>query len=221
MPDTPDSSEPTVKELLDSATRADLERWFGLPSFEQLAEQGPAEPEEDPERAALRKRQADTIAAVDPALHEAILRRAEPDRPLFQPLPPISLHIDTEIVRIDVTRVEQQRVFAEPRELERPEAISDQLQERTPQALLRDLHRPELTFNKFFESTDVMAEQRVDIPAAITEALKPTEIPIVELSFLKIHEVMAALRADLRRPWAELSVLRRRDTERGTERGSE
>jgi len=221
MPDTPDSSEPTVKELLDSATRADLERWFGLPSFEQLAEQGSAEPEEDPELAALRKRQADTIAAVDPALHEAILRRAEPDRPLFQPLPPITLHIDTGIVRIDVTRVEQQRVFAEPRELERPEAINEQLQERTPQALLRDLHRPELTFHKVFESTDVMAEQRVDIPSAITEALKPTEIPIVELSFLKIHAVMAALRADLRRPWADLSVSRRRDAERGTERGTE
>ena len=213
MPDIPDSSDPTVKELLDSATRAELERWFGLPSFEQLAEQGSSEPADDPELAAQRKRQADTLAAVDPALHEAILRRCEPDRPLIQPLPPISLHVDSGIVQIDLMRIEQQPVFAEPRELERPEAISDQLQERTPQALLRDLHRPELTFNKIFESTDVMAEQRFDIPATIAEALRPTEIPIIELSFVKVHAQMAALRAELRRPWVELSAQRQRGTE--------
>ena len=50
-----------VKELLAASTRAELERWFGLPSFEQLSERGvePRPPEEDPEFAVIRKRRED------------------------------------------------------------------------------------------------------------------------------------------------------------------
>ena len=69
-----------VKELLDSATRADLERWFGLPSYEQLAERGvqPPPPAEDPEFAAIRNRRDEAIASVDPAMVEWHRRRTTP-----------------------------------------------------------------------------------------------------------------------------------------------
>jgi hypothetical protein len=36
----------------------------------------------------------------------------------------------------------QLRLAGEPREVERPPQLADDLQERTPQAILRDLHRP-------------------------------------------------------------------------------
>jgi hypothetical protein len=42
-------------------------------------------------------------------------------------------------LRLDAWRL---RLAGEPRELERPPAIADALKERTPQAILRDLHRP-------------------------------------------------------------------------------
>ena len=68
-----DPNDKTVKQLIDSGTRADLERWFGLPSYEALAEQGvhPEPPAEEPSYVERRKRQDAAMAAVDPALLEA------------------------------------------------------------------------------------------------------------------------------------------------------
>lgn len=210
MPDTPDSGDPKVKELLDSATRADLERWFGLPSFEQLAEQ-PA-PAEDPESAALHKRRATAMAAVDPALLDALYRRFDPDPPLIRPLPPLALAVAREIAQVDLNRIEHTTI-AEPREVQRPDHIEDDLKERTPQALLRDLHRPELNFDKIFEFSDPLAEQRVDIPARIAEALISTRLPMIERSFTQAYALMQELRAERRQPWAELRTPLRQVTE--------
>ena len=71
-----------VKDLIDEATRAELERWFKLPSFEQLSEQEPevkpAAAAKEAERLAIRKRYTDAIAAVDPAMLEAHHRRTAP-----------------------------------------------------------------------------------------------------------------------------------------------
>jgi len=69
-----------VKDLIDEATRAELERWFRLPSFEQLPDQAvkPAPTDKEAERLAIRKRHDDAIAAVDPAMLEAHRRRVEP-----------------------------------------------------------------------------------------------------------------------------------------------
>src|SRR5437870_4652205 len=63
---------------IDATTQADLARWFGLPSFSEVAER-PLAPE-DPEVAAVRERRAKATAAVDPALLERIRIRTE-ERP--------------------------------------------------------------------------------------------------------------------------------------------
>src|SRR5262245_45701839 len=76
--DSPPDDDPKVKDLLDDATRADLERWFGLPSFTQLAEEGKpaAIPEqEDPEQVERRERREKAMAAVDPAIVDRHFRR--------------------------------------------------------------------------------------------------------------------------------------------------
>jgi hypothetical protein len=122
MPDQDEPDDRKVKEVLDSATRADLERWFGLPSFDVMAEREPP-PDEDPERAERRKRQENAMAAVDPALLEAIRLRAEPSN-LFDPLPPPELRIDPTIVQFDASMVDQRHSIAEPRELELPPQLS-------------------------------------------------------------------------------------------------
>src|SRR5215510_8283576 len=95
--DNPDDDK-KVKDLIDAATRAELERWFGLPSFEQLAERGiqpqPPEPPEDPEVATVRKRRNEAIAAIDPAMLEAHRLRVEPAHELIRPRPPVKLNVD-------------------------------------------------------------------------------------------------------------------------------
>src|SRR5437868_13927604 len=106
MPDNDDNDDKKVKDLLGAATQADLERWFGLPSFEQLAEQAATataapSPSEDPEFAERRKRQAEALAAVDPAWLEAFDRRMAALRGVIRPLPPLTLRIDPAIARFD------------------------------------------------------------------------------------------------------------------------
>ncbi len=207
-----------VKELIDSATRAELERWFGLPSYEALADQGiHPEPsaEEDPKFAERRKRQDAALAAVDPALVEAHRRRTEGMADLVKPPPEVTLHVDPSIAQLDTAMIERQGAIADPREFERPPDIVDALSERTPQALLRDLHRPELDFDKAFQRVDMIAEYRVDIAKSIDEImatssrLPPPQPPPFQESYALLQE----LRAERRQPWIHIEMPRRRVTE--------
>ena len=216
MPDNDDNDDKKVKDLLGAATQADLERWFGLPSFEQLAEQAAtAAPSasEDPEFAERRKRQAEALAAVDPAWLDAFDRRMAPLREVIRPLPPLPLRIDPAIARFDHAMLEQRSTIAEPREVERPSDLSDALAERTPQALLRDLHRPELDFYKVFERVDVIAEYRVDVAATITEVMAPRVPPSPLTPFQDCRALLLELRAERHQPWIDIEMPLRRVTE--------
>jgi hypothetical protein len=212
----PESDDKKVKDLLDSTARAELERWFGLPSFEQLSERGvePQPPPEDPEFAAIRKRRDDAIAAVDPRLLEAIHRRVEPTLPLIRPRPDVKLNADPSIVRFNQEMLDRQAGIAEPREVEPPYDLADALAERTPQALLRDLHRPETDFYKVFDRVDTLAEYREDVGATIASIMatssKPPNGPTPAAeTFVQLREV----RAERRLPWADLEKLLGRVTE--------
>jgi hypothetical protein len=217
MSETEDDKDPKVKDLIDAATRADLERWFGLPSFEQLADQGiaPAPPPEDEEMAAVRKRRAEAIAAVDPALLEAHRRRVEPRADLLRFQASIDVRVDPNIARIDLAGIEQGHSIAEPREVEIPEPLRDDLRDCTPQAMLRDLHRLELDFEKQFEIVDVSAEQRVDIVATVAEAMATrwTLPPFGASPFQEARALILELRDDRHRPWTEIRMPNRQVTE--------
>jgi hypothetical protein len=216
MPDNADNDDKTVKQMLDPAVRANLERWFGLPSFEQLADQArTAEPPpEDAEMAAVRKRRADAIAAVDPALVEAHRRRTEPRDDLIRFKATIDVLVDPTIARLDLSMIERQVTNSEPREVELPAEMQDDLRNCTPQALLRDLHRPELTFDKVFEVVDMAAEQRVDVVARVAEAITTRWKPQVG-GATALHEARALIRDAhrvRRQPWTEIKMPNRRGT---------
>jgi len=207
-----------VKELVDSATRADLERWFGLPSYEALAEQGihPEPPPEDPKLAERRKRQDAALAAIDPALVEAHRLRTESLGHAIRPLPEVALHIDLSIVQLDTAMIAQRGAIADPREVERPRDIDDAVREDcTPQALLRDLHRPERYFDKEFQRVDLLESYRLDVAANIDEVmatsskLPPRGTPL----FDEGYALLQSLRAERNQPWTEIEMPRRRVTE--------
>lgn len=168
-----DPEDKKVRELIDAATRAELERWFGLPSFEQLDSQGAPSPAaaEDPDTIAARERRERAIAAVDPAMLEAHRRRTEPRDDVMQFRPRIEVRVDPSVALFDASMVDRQASIAEPREIELPAEMQDDLKACTPQALLRDLHRPELDFDKQFEVVDVIADQRVDVVALVDEVM--------------------------------------------------
>lgn len=197
-----------VRDLLDPQTRADLERWFSLPSFEQLADDGkPAEPVEDPEIAAVRERREQAIAAVDPGLFAAHVARMTACETMTLFAPAVTLRIDPELGMIDRARVEQlAAAIAEPREVDLPPEMQDDLDECTPQAILRDLHRSEQEFEKTFELVDIAAEQRLDIVAEVRSAMATRwELPELGPSpWREGYALLAELRAERRRPWPKL-----------------
>jgi len=205
----PDDDDKRVKDLLDEGTQADLERWFGLPSFEQLAQEQAPAPAEDPEVAAVREQRAKAIAAVDANLLERIIDRIErrPEQLLgFEPL--IDVHVDPDIAQFDQKMADNVATFADPREVEISDELKDDLKECTPQALLRDLHRPELDFEKTFEVVDAAASQRLDIVAEVASAMRTSwKLPPLSASpFVESRRLLDEARADRKKPWTEAVV---------------
>lgn len=205
-----------VKELLDASTRAELERWFGMPSFERLAEApAPPPPELDAETKQVRKRRADAIAAVDPAMIEWHRKRTTPPPDLVRFKQLIDVCVDPDVTMFDYAMLERQHTVSEPIEREIPNELIDDLADRTPQALLRDLHRPELNFTKQFEVTDIVAEMRVDAAAVVADVIK-ARYGLPKSAGEQIREARAlidSLRDDRHRPWTEIQMPNRRHSE--------
>jgi len=209
-----DTDDKTVKQLLDAGTLADLERWFGLPSFEQLADEGktPAPPE-DPQFAEARKRRDAALAAVDPAMLEAHRRRVEPRRPMAMFVSAIELRIKPDIGLLDQDMGARQ--LAEPREFDLPSDLANDLRECAPQALLRDLHRAELTFEKRFDWVDPSAEQQTNASSIVAEvmATRWAAPRPARSAFAEACAILIEGRGLRRRPWIEIAMPNRKVTE--------
>ncbi len=198
--------EPTVKQLLDDpsahgdaldpATMAELQRWFGLPSAMDLPPPEPA-PEE------LSRREA-AMAAVEPAFLE-YLHRHDARVPFM--LEPVHLELRTNEGHTTIAeRFEAMGKLGEPREIEVPYLLIDDLRECVPQALLRDLHRVEEYFAPYYELTKVsdgIPDVRLHIAAAIAKGEQERELFIarkeIELAIRDRDEVRAMA-------WAESAV---------------
>ncbi|MBA3818557.1 MAG: hypothetical protein H0X17_06660 [Deltaproteobacteria bacterium] len=208
----------TVKQLIDAATRAELEKWFGLPSFDQVEEQRAREaPVEDPEIAAVRERRDRAIAAVDPGLLEAHRLRVEGCDTLIKFKSTIDVHVDPSVALLDLAMIDRQASIAEPREVEISDELREDLRDCTPQALLRDLHRPELDFDKVFEIVDYAAEQRLDAVAAVAEVMTTRwKISTISTSsWAEGREILRALRIERHQPMTDaLASLPNRRPER-------
>ncbi len=209
MPD--DDDERKVKDLiaqgrvpLDPQTQADLEKWFGLPSVTSLEEEGKIAGPADLEMAQVMERRMQAIAAVDPALLDEIrLRTEDIPNPIGVPKRTIDPVIDDSIALFDMGMVDKALTIAEPRTVEIPDQLIDDLRDCTPQALLRDLHRPEQFFDKVFEIVDIAAEQRIDIVAEVKSAMRTSwKLPAFGRRAIEdSREALAEVRAERRAPW--------------------
>lgn len=197
-----DHKDPKVKELVeragaepleqfvDAETAAQLHKWFGLPSFAQVeaGERKPVPPDDlEPEVAAVRERRQRVLADIDPAFLAAIERRHTPPDDLFKFTPTIE-PLTADIALFDPTPYAKRKTVNEYGEEvddsgERfypwPEDIQDALHESTPQALLRDLHRPETDFDQP-QNDEYMSDEEqappepylVDVHAKIDAVMK-------------------------------------------------
>jgi hypothetical protein len=181
-----------------------------LPSF--AAVEGETKPgrlraEDDPEIQAVLERRANAIAAVDLRLLATILERTKDSQAdLLSFKADLEVRIDPSISLFTTHVVDRAMTIAEPREVERPDDIDDDLQERVPQALLRDLHRPADYYPKMFEVVDVAAEQRFDVVAAVATAMRTSlQLQVVGPSpFAEANAIIAGMRRVRHESWVAL-----------------
>lgn len=217
---TDENDDRKAKDVIDAATQRDLERWFGLPSFTQLEEEGkqPQAPTSgmDPEMKAVIERRDKALANVDRAFLEAIYARHDvkpEDIIVFEKT--IDVHVSETFGAVDEALVQRAGGIAEPREYELSEQLHDDMKECTPQAMLRDLHRPEKYFDKQLEYPDPaeIGTERVDATELIKTAMTTrwTMPEPEEPALLEAERQWAAVRSERRRSWLDyLPALRNR-----------
>lgn len=202
-----DRSQP-LEELVDPATAAQLERWFGLPSFAQV-EAGEVKLVEDPEVVAIRERRQRLAEEIDPAFLAALDKRYTLPEGTFKFVPEIE-PFNTRMALFDATRyLVEGDVLPEERTYDTPEDIYDALKENAPQALLRDLHRPETDFDQPVDEFWQEEEQEAPPPLVMDIAARTREAINFRFEFQPFEPIDASrLREDflseVRAPWPEV-----------------
>ncbi|MCA9674934.1 MAG: hypothetical protein H6708_34705 [Kofleriaceae bacterium] len=224
--DPPDDTEPKVRDLLrrddaaqpdaiDPLTMARLADWFEVPSFAQLAEQGlaamaPPPDAERPEASAaseIQARRREALRHVDPAM-VARLTRHEDLADAVRPAPPPTSAAERPILCFDETRVPPALDLDDLPEVQRSVELERDLEACTPQAFLRDLHRPEKDFYIHYESPfeidpdDVtwLADPVADIRRTIRTDYRSRGVAPAGST---MSSDLAALQQLLARPWSE------------------
>lgn len=216
----PDDDDRKVKDLIaaakagdaniDPATAADLARWFGLPSYQQIAEGEVAAPPrkpEDPQVVARREAIARAIDAIDMELTERLHTQWDGAEDLIKFEAVELTRVDVNFSAIDPVLVARADI-ADPRFVELTTEMRDDLNECTPQAVLRDLHRPELTFHLHFEvdESTAIAVEHIDVTAVVREVFGTR----YKLEFdprtvsTEIRELLAPMRSAKRERWADI-----------------
>lgn len=205
-----DPSQP-LDQFVDAATAAQLERWFGLPSFAQV-EAGevaaPSEPEVD-EFAEVRERRAKLLAEVDQELVARIERRHTPPEDLFKFTPDLE-PIEVTLTRFDATA--EGKGIADERWYERADDIIAALEENAPQALLRDLHRVETEFPRSWNNNDDDWDTEKPPPepfladlVSLVDGLMKVRYKMELIAAPDVPRLLDDTRSEIKRSWVDLA----------------
>jgi hypothetical protein len=219
---TDDNDDRKAKDVIDAATQRDLERWFGLPTFTQLEDEGKQAqvptPDIDPEMAAVIARRDKALANVDPAFLASIYARHDhsaDDIIVFERTIDVRV-AETNFGAVDDQLVQRAGSLAEPREYEPSDELREDMKDCTPQAMLRDLHRPEKYFDKELVRPDLEEEglAPIDVVKVVKTAMTTRwTLPEPDPPLVEAERLWTAVRNERRRNWLEyLPALRNRST---------
>ncbi len=209
-----------LERQLDPSVRAELESWFARPSALVVNEQREAAEQAPPDtltlgfgdgmdaqlaaEAAERKKRVDAAAAVIfPWMYDMLerhTRSAERHREIVPPTPVL----DPSILAVAVPAEEEMATIGEPRVYELSREIEAALGEAAPQAVLRDLYRPETEFSIQLTAPDDASDQPTDAHREVLAALdwrpEPVEVLALAESARLAHAEFREITAP---PWAE------------------
>jgi hypothetical protein len=204
-----DQSQP-LDQFVDPATAAQLERWFGLPSFAQV-EAGEVElvESEDPEVVAVRERRKRIAEEINPVLLAEIEHRLTPPDDLIKFSATIE-PLEAKIALFDPSYFESRSSIAEERIYDQPEDIHEAIKENTPQALLRDLHRLEVDFDQPSDGFTNMEDEPPPEPllvdvAAQVERIMTTRFRFVPTAALEVTRLLDESRNEIQRSWVDIA----------------
>lgn len=202
--------DPSLAAELDSETAAQLASWFGLPSVQEVEEQGRKVEALDPEIAARRELRARAVAAVDPAFANRLDTQFADGDSLIRLPAPMRLRIETPTA-LTTPEAIASGTIAEPREYEIPHELRDDLAENTPQAVLRDLHRSVEEFAIRYEIGHAVDVELVDAQAVLRTmfATPPARIQ-PHTTFADAVSERDPMERAKREPWKDLRTPRRR-----------
>ncbi|MCE9571681.1 MAG: hypothetical protein K8W52_00855 [Deltaproteobacteria bacterium] len=139
-------SSDELTPALDPATIAQLASWFGLPSYTELEERAAAAPEENADDKYWREIREKVAAAVEPAMIERVASKVTSADRLLQVHELAPMTTEVPVLLHDERFSDQVGMASEPRVLELSHEHLGDLNECAPQAILRDLYRPEADF---------------------------------------------------------------------------
>jgi hypothetical protein len=206
-------------DVTDPETASQLAEWFTRPSFEQLGEK--EAPVVDPEMEARRLVQQRALAAVEPAL----LAHAERHRGAADSLLHFTANLELRVGTVDISAIDpvllaRAGAIADERSVELPHQLADDLNDCTPQALLRDLHRPEFEFAIRYE-TAFEPGPSLFAPSDSARAVMKQRFAYRGTSdrHAEARAAYAEIAAAKQAPWAELPLPRRPHRDDGGEHG--
>ncbi len=193
---------------MDPATIAQLASWFDLPSFDEVAEQQEAARAEAEEKTGVQKVlevRAKALANIEPAFMARLDGRRAAGARLPQ-IPPLEVRWERRVLAFDESQVPEAIDPDYLPEVYIPPQLVKDLKDCTPQAFLRDLHRPDKEFyiqlQPAFE--DVGEIEMPDPMGPIRETVRADyRVGVVAPAVTTMAEGIADLRAILARPWAE------------------
>jgi hypothetical protein len=224
--------EPRVRDLLargespavqDPALVSQLEAWFGLPSFQQLDDEAAAAAAAAPREASavekVQERRREVLAQIDPALLAHVMRHAGVAEHLRVDDPP-PRPWEGRVTAFDPTAIPAEITEDDWREVYIPNELRKDLKVSTPQAFLRDLHRPEKEFYvrmqpPWDDFDPEQAQAEMDVMAPVRETLRrdyrvgTTQPPAIRT----MSEAWSDRLALMARPWAESKRERARKRE--------
>jgi len=213
--DPSDGDEPLAKDVatapdtrMDPATMMQLAKWFDLPSFAQVEEQ------EEAVRAAAETKsgtqkvletRASAMANIEPWFLAALDGRRAAGAALRQ-IPTRDTRWDRRMLAFDESRIPPAYQPDDYPETHVPPALIKDLKDCTPQAFLRDLHRPDKDFYIRLEPAfeDAGEPEAPDPMGPIRETIRTDyRVGVVAPAVTTMASGIADLRTILARPWAD------------------
>ncbi len=206
-----------LERSLDPAVRAELESWFARPSAMVVEEQVEAEAAPSPglqlgfgdgmdaqlaaEAAARKKRVEAAAAVIYPWMYDLLERHQRYDvRPIVPPAPVL----DTSILAVAIPGEEEMATIGEPREYGLSREIEAALADAAPQAVLRDLYRPETEFTIQLTAPEEEGDQPTDGHREVLAALDWRPEPVERLALAaSARTAHAEFREITAPPWPE------------------